>query len=531
MRRAVSGAPAGLMAMVLWSAAPAAAQQQTCELNAPATATLVVLNSGTPYEMRYIGGGATLMCQGGTRIRADSAVVSRAAGTADFIGNVSFADTAKTLTASTARYYSRDRQLAAQGRPELPVVLTDLRTGSTIRSPNLNYFQLLERIEIYSGRPVATLYRTPPEQRVAGDTTIVVSDAMTIQGQQSFVGTGNVVMARGEVNARALQRAIFSDSAGTLRLVGDAVVELDSATLRGDSILAWTEAAAAREGGLAASPERRAAGAGRRPTPDTSAVPPDSAAAPPDSAAADTIVAVAVPPEPGTAGDPDAFREVLALGGATLETRDVRAEGPRIAVLFDAGAVERLVVLGERADPEAGPEGPVPPRARASSEQFVMVADSIDALAPGRVLNEVVAVGNARGVMRDTAAADTVGVPAIARENWIEGDTLRAFFTGGGPAQAEEPGDPAAELESGADRGERVIERLVAVGAPAGSLFRQRAENAEPGDPWDISYLLAQRIVVRLANGEVTSVDAQGDVKGIQLTPGANGSGQGGAGR
>lgn len=497
---------------LLLALAGPAAGQQSCSYQAGGNQ--YVSNPGTPNELQYLGGGVVLNCEAGTRIRSDSVMITRAGGYADFIGNVSFTDTAKTLTAATARYYTRNRHLAAQGGSGR-VVLTDLATGSLIVSPTLDYFQDDDRIQIYSGRPVATLFRTPADQRQPGDTTEVVADAMTIRGQQIFEGEGNVVIERADVVATAQRRAFFDEGGGILRLVGGARMEGDY-TLTGDSILAYTERAPAvadSQGGA----DRRLPG--RLPPP------PDTALLVADTAGLD----LARPPvdDPDAApADPNDFREIVALGTATLTSAEMTAEGARIRVLFAAGEVERLVVLAP--GPEEGVAAPAPPgetgarpRAVARSATFTMEADSIDALAPGQVVDQVLAVGTARGVMRDTVAADLEGVPEIARDNWIEGDTIRAFFAAServasaGPS--DEPDTVAALLEA-PPRGERVLERLVATGGPARALFRQRAED-DTERPWDLSYLLARHIVVQMDNGEVSGVQAEGDVTGIQLTP------------
>jgi hypothetical protein len=492
--------------------------QQTCDLSTPPTAVAVIVNAETPNEIRYIGGGVRLDCQAGTSIRSDSVMITRAGGFADFVGNVTFADTAKTLTAATARYYSRDRHLAAQGGSG-QVVLTDLRTGSVIRGPTLDYFQDGERIEIYSGRPVATFFRTSPDQRQPGDTTEVVADQMTIIGQNVFRGVGNVVVQRADVRATARDRAFFDEEGGILRLVGQARMEGEYTLVGEDSILAYTERAPARPD-LA----RQGAAGGQR-LGQLRAVPPDT------GGVADTLVSVELDPTPddpdAPPADPDDFREILAFGAATLESDDMSADGQRIRLHFAGGEVERLVVLGQGAPEEGGDVVPGPAetarqRAVVRSETILMEADSIDAHAPGRVIDEVAAVGAARGVMRDTAGADLEGVPEIARDSWIEGDTIRAFFAAADTVdvvdQVREPDRDAVRDEAGAPAGDRVLERLVALGGPASSLFRQRAADDAAG-AWDVSYLLAQRIEVLLENGAVLGVQAEGDVKGIQLTP------------
>jgi hypothetical protein len=169
-------------------------------------------------------------------------------------------------------------------------------------------------------------------------------------------------------------------------------------------------------------------------------------------------------------------------------------------------------------------------QARVTSADFLMIADSIDALAPGRLLERVVAVGNARGerLPADSAArAEAESLPDVIAHDWVRGDTIIAeFIADTGPA-GEAGTEPAV---TSAGSGERVLETLTVLGGetPASSAYRFR-DAADPGGGLTINYLLAQRIRVDFAEGEVKRLEAEGQITGLYLRPAVAGAGSRGA--
>ena len=111
---------------------------------------------------------------------------------------------------------------------------------------------------------------------------------------------------------------------------------------------------------------------------------------------------------------------------------------------------------------------PPPARPRAVAETFELEGDSIDVLAPGEVLERVVAVGNARGESLARDSLNTEDTPEIARSDWVSGDTIIAVFM---PAPADTETEAAAELAAGEPAGGYQLDRLVARGEAA-SLYR-----------------------------------------------------------
>lgn len=128
----------------------------------------------------------TIVCGGGVRIRADSAVVFEATNFTSLHGNVSFQDDTKRLTAGQAQYFTRSRQLRAWVNPEV----TDLSRGSVIRGDTVVLLRATEtrpqeRLTVTGRRPHATLYPSiqPPEEpdTTSAVDTLAVPDSMAAQ--------------------------------------------------------------------------------------------------------------------------------------------------------------------------------------------------------------------------------------------------------------------------------------------------------------------------------------------------------------
>lgn len=430
------------------------AQARECEVFHTGTGT-----SFRDQGMTFLGGGVRFVCPGGVRIRSDSLAHIEFTGLAEFIGNVHYADSLKTLTSAYAQYVGRESRISARDN----VVLTDLRTGSTIHAPFLDYFQENETrpesmVLIYSGRPHAVLVRkaeaaVPPDTAAAADTTVVDSDQMQIFGERLFVGRGNVELTRGTMKGYG-NEATFDQLGDSLRLAGMARVVTEDYLLSADTI-----------GGLLTEGEQ--------------------------------------------------FREVDARRQAKLESDELQAEAPRLRIFFEDGEVQRMVGIGDRPVGDAAAPPPVSGmpaagQARANSADFRLVADSIDALAPGQRLERVVAVGAAFGERTTPDSVAATRPPAAARD-WMRGDTIIAMFIT----------PPATEPDTAQDP---VLDSITTVGVTdqARSLYAMPDEN-DPAGRLAYSYLLAHRIHVTLRAGEVATVNAEGKdgqpVHGLYLQP------------
>lgn len=463
-------APALAVAALLCAGDVAA--QVTCDLQPSPGSEAVVFNQGTPYQVAHLR-RPILSCTNGMRITADSAVDTRAIAEIRFLGNVRFSDPEQRLHANFVQYLTAQRHIAAQG----DVVLLDLVNGSTIRAPALDYLMASPtrpepRIEVYSGRP-RTMLVSAPRADAPGDTTYIDSDALSIIGEQSFIGRGDVWLRRGDLEGRG-ELLDYNQSTGTLKLAGEARLDTEEYRLAGDTVTVEVES--------------------------------------------------------------DTLRSVLAVGAATLETDDVNVDAPLIRIGFVDGELHQLVALGGdrvAADPGVARPTDVETRgaaaqARVVSPDFRMIADSIEALAPARRLERVVAIGAAFGERLPTdslARAEADTLPDFIAHDWVRGDTIVAVFAADTTTEADAPlvPDVAVETVDAADataQPERVLESLNVRGGeqPASSAYRVRDDN-DPDAGFTINYLLAREIRVAFVGGEVKRVEAEGEIQGIYLRP------------
>lgn len=265
----------------------AEAQRQNCDLSyAGSTNTMY---GGTPNEMSFLGGGVRLVCDRGTTIAADSAVRIALNNRLEFIRNVRYADSARTLRSDYLQYLGQDRLIVAQGN----VVLRERATGSTLTGPFLSYYLATdtrpeEIVQMPQGRPEALLVRAVPDTAggSASDTTHIVANLIEIVGESRFIGRGNVEIERSELRAFGSE-VNYVEADNEMRLSGQARVEGEDYTLHGDTIVTYGES-----GG----------------------------------------------------GD---FREVVARQSARLLSEELTVEAPGIHVYFADGEVDRLVALGD----------------------------------------------------------------------------------------------------------------------------------------------------------------------------------------
>jgi hypothetical protein len=410
-----------------------------------------------------------LACPGGRRISADNAYISQASGVVQLMGSVQFQDSARTLRSTNAQYFSRAQRLSASGS----VVLVHRTTNSTIRSEQLEYTEATPQrpshVQAMGGQPVAVF-------RQAGqpDSTVLRAQQIDIFNDDRLRGTGDARLERDSLVALAMIIE-YAQSDGRLDLSGlRTQVNLPRYELIADS----------------------------------------------------TTV---------TLGDDEQIREVLARHSASLDAEDMDVSAGAIRLFFEDGGVTRMVAMPWTPRPGAVAAG----QARVVNEQFNMVADSVDVLAPRQQLQEAVAIGRAH-VERATPDSLRPYLPEAADDimrliahDWMEGDTVRAFFTGpvdpvvAAQAAADAaPGDTAAARAAAAaaavppgDPSERVLERLYASGGPARAMHKMRPENAAVDAKLSIAYLVGQHVEVTFIDGVVSLVSASEDVRGVYLQP------------
>ncbi len=206
----------------------------------------------------------------------------------------------------------------------------------------------------------------------------------------------------------------------------------------------------------------------------------------------------------------DEFRELHAFREVLLESEGIDLSAPILRLYFANGDVEKLIAVGgTKVNPNA-------PQARSVSPDFVLVADSIDAFSPQQKLERVFAIGHARGERLGDTLVDRE-LPELIRNDWVQGDTVRAFFTDRTAPVGLTGAAPAQPAAVGPDS-TRVLERILAVGTPASSTYRLREQ---VGDSVEISvnYLTAKKLDVTFKEGAVQKVAAEGEIRGLYLQP------------
>jgi lipopolysaccharide export system protein LptA len=420
-----------------------------------------------------------LRCPNGLRIRSDSAVVYEQQGRNVLIGNVRFTSQGRDLTARDADWYNREGRLFARGN----VIFRDLSEGTEVRGDTLTYLDDQqgtrdELVTVWGGRPTAVL-PTEGAEGAASDPYRVVANRLRFMGERYFWGDGEVEVDRGELTARA-DSLVYDRQSETLVLNRDAEVVRGDVSARGGNLnLTFVD------GNLRQLVARR-----------------DGEIVTDDVALKGLEVRIALGPD-------ESIETVLAEGGedpatgtylyAFMEAENLLLRGRRVELLDGEDGLRRLVATGNA-------------RGEALRRQFGG-GESDAQTGPDEAAPPVEGAEEA-GVMLD--------------RDWIEGEEIVAVF------------EPVPEDERDPEGGEdqyRLLRLESRTGARA--LYRSPPEDAapeaadpsdpeaadlpapEPGEPreWPISYIQADLIVIHMADGDVTFLEAEGNVVGLQLEP------------
>lgn len=467
------------------AAAPAAAQE----------GCTFIEGSGNLQRIDFGGGPITyvqtpnLSCRDGVRIRADSAVAYESSNYVQLIGRVRFEDAERRLTARSAEYFTTVGRLQAH----LDAELVQKGDSSIVRGDEMIYNREgpdreRAQLEVFGDRPTARLYvrsapdsTATPDSAAAGPTAPRVpydieADRILIEGDSYFRARGTVAIEREDLRAFA-DSVEYDQLAGALRLWSNARMVVNERELSAQDIVARL---------------------------------------------AD-----------------DDVEEVEARRDAVLVSEDIRLKAPLVRVFFAAGAMERLVATPMAAPAAAGPAEPtgeLPPpapelseadraRPEATAEEFRIVADSLDVLSPGEVLDRIHAAGRARAESSSRDSLNLPETPQLARTDWMEGDTIVATFA---VDTAAAPADSAAAPDSArgapapdSARADYRLERLSATGN-ARSLYRMPPEDSARarGDRRPaIHYVTAQAIVLEMTDGEMSHMEVFGRTEGVHASP------------
>jgi hypothetical protein len=437
-------------------------------------------------------GRPSLACPNGLRIRADSAVVYEQTGRNELIGNVRFDTPERELRARNADYFERDGRLFAWG----DVFLRELERGTEVRGDTLLYLEAgpqrpEDNLTVYGGRPRAVLLPEPATAgEPAGEPYLVVANRLRFEGERFFWGDGQVEVERGDLRASADSLA-FDQEGGELILMREARVD------RGEVMAS---------GGLLNLAIRE-----------------------------------------------DRLESVRARRDGRIETDDFTLTGEDVQVTLDEEENVRTVT-------STGVEGGA--LATLVSEGIRLEGNSIQISEAEEGVRVIRSTGRARGETVQTEEAPVGLDTGVPDRDWIEGDEVVARFVEVPPLERQEraedepqyrlstleatgnartlyrspperngapPGDPGAPTPEDPDPEDPAAEEPEATEPVLAEPGEEPAEGPDDGEPeegaeapreaWAISYVLADRIVVHMLEGEVDRLETEGNVRGIQLEP------------
>lgn len=485
---------------------------------------------GGGNSILFFSGPVRFRCGGGVILQADSAEHFEAQNETHLIGHVVYEDSLKTFTSDVMDYLRSEQRMFARGNVEV----RDKKDGSIIRGDTLRYLrpstgQAEEQMTVTGVRPKAILYlrrgpdsadtagagpsRPPPDRTqrsvrgdpgappVVSDTSVrpgaqvdtilpagpqkpyeVEADRLVLTGDRYFEAHGNVQITRDSLRAYA-EQALYDRPAEELVLAQAARIEGQDYELFGETITLLL------------------------PGGEISEV----------TATRDALL---------NSG------ESLRMVGARIRLTLVNGELDRVYALRESSDTAKLAaegrpMLAEPVAVEAGTERP-----EAVAEDFLLRADSIEVLTPRQSVDRVIAVGMAHG---EALKSDTIlpDAPALIRRDWLEGDTIIAFFTAAGTLAADSahasgppslperlPPSAGAAAVPEADTADAAVQlqRMVARGN-ARSLYRiVSADTVTPGQrKVSVHYVKGTEITIAMERGEVREVTVQGPTQGIHL--------------
>jgi lipopolysaccharide export system protein LptA len=421
-------------------ALPQAQQRESCDLDVRA-AVGAVLNRVPLPEGGFrsdVGGGVEATC-GSKWLRADSVSWYQDRGIVYLFDDVQYRDESRSMTSERATYYEFEDRVECQGN----VQLTDEAGRSKLSADSLEYYPLnenrtSERI-VARNRPHLTFYADTVGSGAEAPFD-VDADVLYIHGDSAVAGVGSVVATRGDLEA-------YSDSmdlnlaTGELWLLGESPrVEASEMLLQGDSIL---------------------------------------------------VLMIG-----------NQVREIQSWPDASALGENLALEAPSLRLFVDGDEIARAVAAaGDPTRTGAVDSAGRAPWARSVSEEYSLVADSIDILRPGGRLEQVVAIGRARAnTFHPTAAQDS-----MLGDDWLEGDTITGYF---------------AAIDTSLARGQTpALERLVAASNARALYYIVDAEQQMGTDRPAVNYVIGKMVTLFLVDGEVHEARVVGPSTGVYLEP------------
>ncbi len=194
---------AGLLLLVLAPALLAAQESKRCRFRVQ-----FVGDSGHQVQAGgvtnyYAGGGVIITCDG-TSVRMESDSVAAYGGRiVQFIGKVHYVDSTVTLTADNGTYFKDGERWEARGN----VVTTNLKTGSTLKGPSLDYYRAVkgirDTVEVYATDRPTINYVTKDSAGKAQEPYVIVGDRVRMKGDEQVWAGGKVTVDRSDLATRS----------------------------------------------------------------------------------------------------------------------------------------------------------------------------------------------------------------------------------------------------------------------------------------------------------------------------------------
>jgi lipopolysaccharide export system protein LptA len=411
-----------------------------------------------------------LRCPNGLRIRADSAVVYDQSGRNELIGNVRFTNVDRDLRSNRADWYERDGRLEAQGN----VLFIDLKGGGEIRGNELSYNEARggrpDLITVRGGRPSALIgAETGAPSTPTTDPYRITANQLRFEGEQFFWADGEVEVFRADLDANSDSLA-YDRTAGNLVLIGNAEVKRESVLAQGGFVnLEFAE---------------------------------------------------------------DRLRALTARVGGRVETESYILTGHEVLITLGADdALEGLTATSGRdtdsgLETEASLEGDNLRLTGNRVEIEPAVGDRRTLRATGRARGEALGEGFGAAPVEDAPAPeepeegeDSASAEGLPDRDWIEGEEIVAFFelapspSGETPAQGEEDNWRLTRMES------KGSAKALYRSAPEEGGEEEEVALDTTRRTFSISYIMADFIIIHLEAGEVSFLEADGNVQGLQLEP------------
>lgn len=395
-------------------------------------------------------GGVEAVC-GSRSVKADSATYYDERGELYLFRNVFYQDENHTLVADSAVYYASEDRVRADGH----VVLNDVAGGSTLSGPVLFYYPKTERRAMERvfapSRPHLTL-STDAEAQTGAPRFEVDADRIHIHGDSIMAAAGRVITEHGNLYASADSMDLDLGQ-GKIWLLGEPSLESDDMVLEGDTILILLE-------------------------------------------------------------DND-VREIQAWPNGSVIGRELSLTAPSLRTFVAGEEINRVVAAA--GDPErtgAADTQPREPWARSESENYTLVADSIDIFRPSGRLERLVAVGRARAATNQPVI---VGDDQFEHD-WLEGDTITGYFAPADSLTGNSLVDGSQSVSESEPKVE--LERLVAAGSARAFYYilEEDGQRTATGRP-AVNYVLGRVVTLWLRGGEVQEARVIGPSTGLYLEP------------